>query len=792
MNLVPETTLPVIKPGSSETGSTGDVEAFLDDSASSVHDEGEDQKEKVVIARAETRKVGYLRVALFLCLLCVAGCISFAMFWKGKESEQNEFESYAKEACRKVVSTFQSSAARRIGTIASFTTSIASNAAARGESWPNVTVPDFEMQASMILDLAAVMSITVLPVVTGENMQGWVEYTLQNKAWFNQSLAFQEANGVNYSLPDWKKDVDKMKKVVGTIPNNGFEDGLFRPSTGRAHLNASDETGPFFPWWQFAPVMPVSGLVNYDTSMHSTRKYPIRALMETGGAVISNAFDYANTSHPGYAGKQLFLNLILKHWSVGGKHYQEGPVSDLYFPVFDMGGASNIGLDDKKVVAMMTAYIYWQAYFEDILPPNTKPVVVVLENVCGGPEKGVPVEQQFTYEVNGERAEYIGAGDLHDPSYDYLKETTGWQGFLSGDFAPEDLMQGQCFYNVHAYPSRQMEDSLRTNEPLYFMLVVLATFAVTSLVFMLYDHYVEQRQQVVMTKAVQSTEVVQELFPENVRERLFEEEAKASKKTSNFPFLHEVKPDDSITAASSRMSTTSDPNHARDVVADLYQNCTVYFADIAGFTKWSSNREPTHVFQLLETLYGAFDRLAKRHKVFKVETIGDCYLGITGLPQPQKDHAVIMVKFAGACVEKMTQLTQTDLVEHLGEETSQLKLRVGIHSGPVTAGVLRGERARYQIFGDTVNTASRMESNSLPGMIQVSAETANLLRAANRGAWLTPREGGIEAKGKGSLDTYWVQPKATAYTASTTSVPISCDASSRIVDEASEKSGISL
>ena len=153
--------------------------------------------------------------------------------------------------------------------------------------------------------------------------------------------------------------------------------------------------------------------------------------------------------------------------------------------------------------------------------------------------------------------------------------------------------------------------------------------------------------------------------------------------------------------------------------------------DLAGFTKWSSGRPPHDIFLLLETIYAAFDRIAKRRGVFKIETvsprlsmlegelcelnlslrtlshcqIGDCYLAITGVPCPQKDHAVIMAKFACDCMERMNYLIHSKLMDQLGEDTAELKLRVGLHSGPVTAGVLRGDRARFQLFGDTVNVA---------------------------------------------------------------------------------------
>lgn len=105
----------------------------------------------------------------------------------------------------------------------------------------------------------------------------------------------------------------------------------------------------------------------------------------------------------------------------------------------------------------------------------------------------------------------------------------------------------------------------------------------------------------------------------------------------------------------------------------------------------------------------------------------------------------------------MHQVTR-NLEVTLGPDTGDLSMRFGLHSGPVTAGVLRGERARFQLFGDTVNTASRMESTGLRGKIQISKETAALLTEAGKHYWLIPRKEGVEAKGKGSLQTYWVDP----------------------------------
>ena len=205
------------------------------------------------------------------------------------------------------------------------------------------------------------------------------------------------------------------------------------------------------------------------------------------------------------------------------------------------------------------------------------------------------------------------------------------------------------------------------------------------------------------------------------------------------------------------VSTTE--NEADSPIADLFSNCTVLFADISGFTSWSSERSPGQVFVLLETIYGAFDRIADRRGVFKVETIGDCYMAVTGLPNPQKDHAVIMARFARDCRDQLNILTKS-LEVSLGPETSDLTMRFGLHSGPVTAGVLRGQKSRFQLFGDTVNTASRMENTGICNGIHISEDTARLLSEAGKSNWITPRSETIQAKGKGELTTYWLFDKS--------------------------------
>ena len=144
-------------------------------------------------------------------------------------------------------------------------------------------------------------------------------------------------------------------------------------------------------------------------------------------------------------------------------------------------------------------------------------------------------------------------------------------------------------------------------------------------------------------------------------------------------FLNDGKDDDVISQSNRGKARLSKP------IAELFPDTTVYFSDISGFTAWSSVREPAHVFTLLETLYGAFDKIAKRYGIFKIETIGDSYVAVCGLPEPRKYHAVAMARFAFECVEKMKEKTR-ELEITLGPGTADLSLRTGLHSGPTIAG----------------------------------------------------------------------------------------------------------
>ena len=218
---------------------------------SALADTSSEEKEKIVIATSETKTVGYLRMALILVLLAVAASVSFAVFWFIYTSEKEAFEIHATETCKKVVSTFEQSAARRLEAIDSLAVGIASSAADKGEVWPNVTVPDWEERMQNTLDLAEVMSIILLPIVKAEHLAGWIDYSIQHQGWLKEGLAYQAKLGLNHS--EWQVDVEKAEAVFGKIPNNEVWPGVFplgQFETQSYDPNNYTSVNPVLPWWQ--------------------------------------------------------------------------------------------------------------------------------------------------------------------------------------------------------------------------------------------------------------------------------------------------------------------------------------------------------------------------------------------------------------------------------------------------------------------------------------------------------------------------------------------------------------
>jgi adenylate cyclase len=178
------------------------------------------------------------------------------------------------------------------------------------------------------------------------------------------------------------------------------------------------------------------------------------------------------------------------------------------------------------------------------------------------------------------------------------------------------------------------------------------------------------------------------------------------------------------------------------IIADAFPSVTVLFADIVGFTPLSERLSAPDVVALLDRVFARWDALAAVHGVEKIKTIGDAYMAAAGIPVPRADHVQAIAELA---------LAMPGEVERCAAETgTALEVRIGIDTGPVVAGVIGQSKFIYDLWGDTVNIASRMESHALPGTIQVTQRAYEDLRAS----YELRARGTIEVKGKGAMTTY--------------------------------------
>ncbi|HSH95948.1 MAG TPA: adenylate/guanylate cyclase domain-containing protein [Roseimicrobium sp.] len=180
-------------------------------------------------------------------------------------------------------------------------------------------------------------------------------------------------------------------------------------------------------------------------------------------------------------------------------------------------------------------------------------------------------------------------------------------------------------------------------------------------------------------------------------------------------------------------------------IADYHPDVTVLFADIVGFTNLSQVVSAAELVRLLNEIFSAFDLLATRYGLEKIKTIGDCYMIVGGLPEPREDHALAIARMA---LDMRAEIARFNAEYHMA-----LLMRMGINTGPVVAGVIGRNKFIYDIWGDTVNTASRMESHSLPGEIQVTEATQERLKEHFHLERRPPRI----IKGKGRMITYMLK-----------------------------------
>ena len=369
-----------------------------------------------------------------------------------------------------------------------------------------------------------------------------------------------------------------------------------------------------------------------------------------GLLVFAPALEYVIEHHVPIVGKSIdFTNTNVET----GEKTVSSPIADIYIPIYDKLFASQyVANDSRTVVGFLICAIYWQSFFTNIIPlpqptvgltdiyvasggtvkeskppEDRKSMIVVLENTC---------DQQYSYKVNGPSAKYLGPSDMHDSEYNDMKVSTDPNSFLRDSSNSTDNGVASCQYSITVYPTSQFEDEYITKSPIFIMLALAATFIFITVVFVFYDRIVEQRHRVVLSTAKAANDVVGLHFPKHLHKELYNKQKpgkkhKGKKKKDSSKNSTDNKGDSNDPSISNKKLINSKEEQDKQNISDNFESCTVLFADLIGFLQWSRGRDPAEVFLLLETIFECLDRLTKKHDVFKVETIGDTYLAVTGL-----------------------------------------------------------------------------------------------------------------------------------------------------------------
>jgi hypothetical protein len=257
------------------------------------------------------------------------------------------------------------------------------------------------------------------------------------------------------------------------------------------------------------------------------------------------------------------------------------PHSLLAAPVFE-----EINDPEAKVVGMTLSVVTWDRYLTNLLPEGVNGLVCVLKNSCG---------QSYTYVLNGNDATFLGEGDFHDPRFNDTEVSIQLYDYLYPNRTSK--VRGHCEYQLFVYASAEYQTSTESNTPVIFTSIVAVTFFLVVVTFIVYDIFVQRRNSKVEDAAVRSNVILSSLFPTTIRDRLIngkEDETKPGKgpggaKTRLRSFLDSDTPGGLDAAVGGGLGYEGKP------IADLFPETTIMFMDIAGFTAWSSVREPAQV-----------------------------------------------------------------------------------------------------------------------------------------------------------------------------------------------------
>jgi hypothetical protein len=442
---------------------------------------------------------------------------------------------YAQEIARNA----DSNAKKIASQVKSLGTTLTSVALTKEMTWPNVSMPHFDLHAREAEELTGIELLVFSPIVPYEEKDGWEEYAWENQGWIQEDLDLLGAQGVDPG--NISRHIHSYNEREQTGHNTDKE----------SHLEGQDLEA-YVPVWQLGPVPSNASIINLDLNSHPSFRQTILDVVDSSHEMLS---DIVNLNF-------LLENSLLNHT------LDEDPRSYLLQPVMDDF------YNTSKVVGFLVADLKWQSFFVDLLPSTANGINIIIHGTCDG---------DFSYMVSGSKATFVSTGDSHSTIYDDLEKV-----FEFAEFARNENHQGKgCTYKISVYPSQEFEEPYHTNMPAVYTTIVVLIFCLTASVFALYDYTVYVRQRKLHAKAKRTNQIVSSMFPKGFQDRVLQE---AENETENREIKKNKKLRDVLGDAEAGLEAGPANSLVSKPIADLFTDVTIMFADVVSkfvvFPRW--------------------------------------------------------------------------------------------------------------------------------------------------------------------------------------------------------------
>jgi len=554
------------------------------------------------LARRETTAINYFRSCLWLVFFVVTIAVSVLAYRVPKDREQERFEESFEEVSQYLQSALSVTIQQRLDIIQMFCRSIerspsSATTASNGTS-DYRTIQQLEQRGENLIKSTKLVNALLLPIVeTPTELQDWETYSQFNSDWLQNELASSSSSSSSVSSFVYEVDLLNTIQAKSTIQH--------------------ESSNVLLPIWQFVPVVDEPTLINYNALSDESYKVGVeQSLSQIKDDVNQIGFsqlwkpDSTLSTH-----RQQILNYVLPTYTAITNITYDSvePVTDIYFGIYQQ--SSGDGNDDSastaatttttsekpQLSAIFASTLHWKSLLVNLI--STKGIVVVITN---------SLEESVTYEMSSDSVRFIGYGDRHDTQFDNrVNTTTDRINVGMGTIAAKnDEDKNAISYHILVYPSSTFADLYCTNQPIYFGVSIFFAFVIFAVIFFGYTRMIERRQRIIMEEATASSAIVSSLFPKTVRDRLVEASATQTKQ-KNGPSINAIKNggngnDDNnntsepLSFMDAKLKPTDNSGNNSRPIADTFENTTVLFADIAGFTSWCAKHEPSDVFLLLE------------------------------------------------------------------------------------------------------------------------------------------------------------------------------------------------